>query len=452
MESRFDTLILGGTLATPEGLFPGDVGIIGGRIAEVGDLAGADAAQTVDARRLHVFAGAIDTQVHFREPGMEHKEDLESGSRAAVAGGVTTYFEMPNTAPPTTDAGALADKLSRAYGRSWANYAFFVGATAHNTEGLAELEVQPGTPGVKIFAGSSTGDLLVEDDATLERVLRSGRYRCAVHSEDEPRLRARRAAWGSGELAFPGVSGAAAHPLIRDSEAAALCTRRLLRIVAETRRPLHILHISTADELDLIADARRRGLPVTCEATPQHLWFAAPEAYERLGAKAQMNPPIRDLRHRDALRAALRAGFFDVAGSDHAPHTEAEKSKPYPDSPSGMPGVQTLLPVLATLALRDGLIGLADVARLLGSAPAALYGVKSKGRLAPGFDADVALLDAVGTFEVGRDWLQSKCGWSPFEGERLHGRPVHVFVGGAWTVRDGALHGPPQGTPVEFER
>lgn len=441
---HFDVLIRHGQIVTGSGIREGDIGIVGSRIAEVGDLGDATAADVVDAAGLHVLPGLIDTQVHFREPGMEHKEDIESGTRAAIFGGVTTIFEMPNTSPTTTTREALADKLRRAEGRAWCDYSFFVGASTDNIEHLAELEMLPGTPGIKIFAGSSTGSLLVEKGEDLRRVLQNGIRRCPVHSEDEARNRERKALISEKPHARE-------HPFLRDAESARLSTERLLRLSKETGRPLHILHVSTADEIPLLERAKVDGLGTTCEITPQHLWFAGPEAYERLGSLAQMNPPIRGEEHRQALRDATRAGLFDVVGSDHAPHTMEEKAKPYPQSPSGLPGVQTLLQVMLTLIKRDHLISLPELVTLACEGPARIYGIKNKGAIGPGMDADLVLVDIARDVVFDRSMVQSKCGWSPYEGERLNAPPIHVFLRGAAAIRDGALMGRPSGTAVEFE-
>jgi dihydroorotase len=420
----------------------GDLAIKDGRISAVGDVAG-DAAEVFDASGLHAFPGIIDTQVHFREPGLEHKEDIESGSRAALLGGVTAFLEMPNTQPATTTPEALADKLKRAEGRAWAHHGFFIGATPETAESLAEWERLPGCPGIKIFMGSSTGSLLVERDEDVRRVLGSGRRPCPVHSEDEARLRERRALISSAPHPRE-------HPFLRDSEAARFCTQRLLALCEETGRPVHVLHISTAEELPMLAEAKRRGLPVTCEITPQHL--ALNEAdYERIGSLAQMNPPIRSEAVRQALWDSVRSGLFDVMGSDHAPHTLEEKSRPYPQSPSGMPGTQTMLPLMLDWAHR-GEIGLTGLARLLCETPARLYGIQGKGRLEPGFDADITLVDAQARWTIEREWLASKCGWSPFEGRRVHGRVEHVLLGGDWAVRGRSLAGGPKGRALRFQQ
>lgn len=438
----FDLIVRGGTLVTSGGEIRGDLGVRDGRIAEIGDLAAREAAQVLDADGLHVLPGVIDTQVHFREPGLEHKEDIESGSRAAICGGVTTFFEMPNTQPPTTTREALEDKLTRAEGRAWSDFAFFVGASPDNARQLGELELLPGTPGVKIFMGSSTGSLLVDDEDVLREVLRHGKRPCPVHAEDEARLRERKGL--AGDRPDVGM-----HPFLRDPEAARLATERLIRLCEETGRPVHVLHVSTADELPMLLEAKQRGLPVTCEITPQHLSFEAPECYEKLGSRAQMNPPLRAKEHRQGLWLAFKHGLFDVIGSDHAPHTIEEKSRPYPLSPSGMPGVQTLLPVMLDWVNR-GEVELAKVVRMTSEAPAHLYGIKNKGRIAEGFDADLAIIDLRKEFEVTPRWLQSKCGWSPFEGMRLRGYPAHTVLRGEVIVREGELIGKPGGRAVEF--
>lgn len=436
-----DLLIRHALIVTSSGRSEGDVAIRDGKILSIG--ATVESAEVVDAKGLSLLPGVIDTQVHFREPGFEHKEDIQSGTQSAALGGVTTVFEMPNTDPPTTCREALEDKLARAKERSWCNIAFFVGAGQDNVESLSELEMLPGTPGIKIFMGSSTGSLLVPDDHSLRKVLREGKRRTPIHAEDNYRLQSRRSL--ISEHPSP-----AEHPFLRDCESARMATERVLNLSRETGRPVHILHVSTADELPLLEQAKRESIGTTCEVTPQHLWFAAPECYERLGSLAQMNPPVRSEEHRSALRAAVKAGLFDVIGSDHAPHTLEEKAQPYPLSPSGMPGVQTLLPVMITLAL-DGLMPLEQLVEMTSAAPARIYGIKNKGLIEPGHDADLVLVDLNRKAVVERSWIASKCGWSPFEGETLTGWPVHTLVGGRFAVREGALSLEPYGASPEFD-
>ena len=419
-----------------------DVAVSNGKIEGIGDFAKVDAAEIVDASGLFLMPGAIDTQVHFREPGLTQKEDIASGSLAAICGGVTGFLEMPNTKPETTNPFALADKISRATGRSWSNFGFFVGASPTNAEMLGEYEVLPGTPGIKIFVGSSTGDLLVDKEEDLLRVLQHGHKRVAVHSEDEQRNRERKALISANPHANE-------HPFLRDAESAVMSTKRLIRLCEETGRPVHILHISTADELPLIADAKRRGLPITCEVTPQHLWFAAPECYEKLGSKAQMNPPLRSVEHREALWRALDSGLFDVFGSDHAPHTVEEKSLPYPQSPSGMPGVETILPVLLTFAAQ-GRITYETIVRMFCEVPASLYSIEGKGRIEVGLDADLVLVDPLRRYTVDQSVLHSKCGWSPYDGEEFIGSIQSVYLAGKLASFEGEPVGEPMGQCLRF--
>lgn len=422
------------------GVFQGDLAVRDGKISAVG-VVGGDAERTIDARNLTILPGAIDTQVHFREPGLTHKEDLESGSRSALFGGVTGFLEMPNTNPTTTDEATLRDKLARADGRCWVNYGFFVGASAQNADRLAEYERLPGVPGIKIFMGSSTGPLLVGEDDDLRRVLRSGHKRCPIHAEDEARNRDRKALLS--ESPHPRE-----HPFLRDAESARLATERILRLSGETGRPVHILHVSTADEPPMIVEAKRQGLGTTAEVTPQHLWFSA-EDYERLGTRLQMNPPIRSAEHREGLWKALEAGVFDVFGSDHAPHTLDEKAQPYPASPSGMPGVQTIMMALLRF-VQQGRLPLETVVRMACERPAELYSIEGKGRLEVGMDADLAVWDLERTVIFAREMVQSKCGWSPYEGETLAAAPEMVVLGGRVALESGGAVGTPAGQILRF--
>ena len=438
MAQAFNLIVSGGTVVTAAGHDHADIAVRNGQIVEIGDLSHAEAAQIIDAHGLHVLPGVIDSQVHFREPGNEHKEDLATGTAAAALGGVTAVFEMPNTKPSTTNSSALADKIDRATGRAWTDFAFFVGATAENADTLGALETDPGCCGVKIFMGSSTGDLLVPDDETLERVLRNGTRRVAVHAEDEDRLIARHGVAEGGDVAQ--------HQHWRDVETARLATERLIALVCETRRPTHVLHITTAEEIALLAD---RPSWMSVECTPQHLSLAAPDCYDRLGAFAQMNPPIRDFRHRDALWQGIGDGVVDIIGSDHAPHTAEEKALPYPQSPSGMPGVQTLLPKMLD-HVNAGRLSLDRLVELISTAPARLYGARRKGGIKPGNDADLTLVDLKARRTITGDWLASKCGWSPFEGDQVTGWPIATIIRGNLVMQDDELIGTPSGAAVEF--
>jgi dihydroorotase len=409
----------------------------GGRIAGSGVTG--DAGATFDCAGLTVLPGVFDALDHFREPGLEQKEDLESGSRAAVLGGVTAVFEMPNTKPNTDSADAIEDKLRRAANRMWCDHAFYVGATAANAEALAELERLPGTAGVKIFMGASTGDLLVSEDRELARVLASGRRRVAIHAEDEARMNAR-----AGERIAGDPSS---HPVWRDDESAMLATRRILALARAARRRIHILHVTTPAELALIGQNKDIA---SCEVTPQHLTLAGEEAYPRLGTYAQMNPPIRSGAHRDGLWHWLNQGVPDVIGSDHAPHTIAEKAQAYPGSPSGMPGVQTLLPLLLD-HVANGRTTLQRVVDLTSAGAQRIFGLVGKGRIAVGYDADFTIVDLKAEWTIEENWLASRCGWSPFTGMKLTGRPLGTVIRGSKVMWEAQLAESAQGQPMRFE-
>jgi dihydroorotase len=436
MTQTFDLKLVGGTVWTPGGPVETSIGVRDGRVAALG--AEGDAGETVDCTGLMILPGVIDSQVHFREPGLEHKEDLASGSRAAVLGGVTAVFEMPNTKPNTDTAERLAEKVKRGAGM-WCDHAFYVGATANNADDLAELERLPGAAGVKIFMGASTGDLLVADDANLARVLAHGSRRVAIHAEDEERMNAR------AHLRIEG--DASSHPVWRDDESALLATQRILRIARSTGRRIHILHVTTPAELELIGQHKDIA---TCEVTPQHLTLEAEDAYPRLGSHAQMNPPIRSAAHVAGLWHWMGQGVPDVLGSDHAPHTLEEKAKTYPASPSGMPGVQTLLPLMLN-HVAAGRLSLARLVDLTSAGPQRVFGLSTKGRIAVGYDADFSVVDLNARWTIDESWLASRCGWSPFTGMEITGKPIGTFVRGHRAMWDGQLSNAPQGKPVRFD-
>ncbi|MFO1249540.1 MAG: dihydroorotase [Alphaproteobacteria bacterium] len=438
MSKSFDLLIRGGVVATPNGIAPANVGVIGGRIAAIGSLSDAKAAEVFDAKGLHVLPGVMDTQVHFREPGNAHKEDLASGSLAAILGGVTSVFEMPNTVPPTTTRAAIEDKLARAKGRMHCDHAFYAGATPQNIGALAELEQMPGVCGIKAFLGSSTGTLLLSKSEDILAMLKAGRRRVAVHSEDEDRMIARK------HLAERGKPQT--HPVWRDAEAARMSTERVLGLAKQAGRRLHVLHVTTGDEIPLLAAAKDFS---TAETTPQHLTLSAPECYERLGTYAQMNPPIRDESHRLALWEAVRNGVIDVIGSDHAPHTREEKDKEYPDTPSGMPGVQTLATILLD-HVNKGNLTLERFIDLTASSPQRIFGIAGKGRIALGYDADFTIVDMNLTREIQNSWIASTCRWTPFDGMKTKGWPVATILRGRAVMRDFAATGAAGGQPVRF--
>jgi dihydroorotase len=436
----FDLVVSGGTLVNHAGRTRTDIGISQGRFAAFGDLREAKSAARFEARGLTILPGVIDTQVHLREPGTEHKEDLATGTASAALGGVTAIFEMPNTKPSTTTVAALQDKLARAAGRAWVDHAFYMGGCAENADQLAELERIPGCSGVKVFMGSSTGSLLVGDDATLERVVKAIRRRMAVHCEDEARLVARRAL-------IP-AQGATAHlhPVWRDEQTALLATTRLVELARRHGKRVHVLHVTTAEEM---AYLRQHRDVASVEVLANHLTLAAPECYDRLGTYAQMNPPIRDERHRAALWAAVADGTVDVVATDHAPHTRAEKDAGYPNTPSGMPGVQTLVGLMLDHVAK-GRLSLERLVDLTSAGPQRLFGLAGKGRVACGYDADLTIVDLAAQHTISDAEMATKVGWTPFAGMTVSGWPQATIIRGQVVMRDGQLLGSASGRPLRF--
>jgi dihydroorotase len=438
MPETYDLILKGGTVANHDGEGMRDLGIREGRFAAIGDLSRASAGEVVDCRGLHLLPGVVDTQVHFREPGLIHKEDLETGSLSAVMGGVTAVFEMPNTEPLTVSTAALADKVKRGHHRMHCDFAFFVGATSDNTKDLRELERLPGAAGIKVFMGSSTGSLLIADDADLRAVLKTIRRRAAFHAEDEPRLTAR------GNLRVEGDPRS--HPLWRDEITALTATQRLVAIAHETGARVHVLHVSTAQEMMFLAGHKD---VASVEATPHHLTMEAPHCYERLGTRAQMNPPVRDASHRAGIWRGLDQGVVDVLGSDHAPHTVEEKAKAYPASPSGMTGVQTLVPIMLD-HVNAGKLSLLRFVDLTSAGPARLFGMAAKGRIAVGYDADLTVVDLKRRETITDRWIASRAGWTPYHGVCVTGWPVGTVVRGHKVMWEGSLTAPARGERVRF--
>jgi dihydroorotase len=399
----------------------------------------AEAAEVIDARGLHVLPGLIDAHTHLRDPEQAAVESIPSGTRAAVLGGLCAVFDMPNGNPSITTAERLQTKKDFAATRAWCDLGLYIGAARGNIADLAALELEDGVCAVKVFAGSSTGDLLIEDDETLEQVMRSGRRRVAYHSEDEYRLRERRPLFHEG-MPY------ATHAEWRDVEAAFLGTRRLMALARKTGRPAHILHVSTAEELDYLQDYRDIA---TVEVLLNHLTQWAPDAYDRLGPYAVMNPPIRDARHREAAWAAVRDGMVDVVGSDHAPHARAAKEKPWPLCAAGLTGVQTIVPVMLD-HVSAGRLSLMRLADLMCAGPARVYGVRGKGRIARGYDADFTLVDMGRRRVIEESWIASPCGWTPFAGMAVTGWPVATIIRGRTVMRDDEVLGGPIGRLIRF--
>ena len=438
MAETYDLILKGGIVVNQDGVGARDIGVRAGRIAAIGELHRNSAGETIDCRGLHVLPGVIDSHVHFREPGLTHKEDLETGSRGAVLGGVTAVFDMPNTDPTTTTGEALADKVKRAQHRMHCDFAFYVGATRENTRELGELERLPGAAGVKVFMGSSTGSLLVEDDESVRAVLKAIHRRAAFHSEDEYRLRERMHLRVEGDPR--------SHPVWRDAQAALMCTRRLMKLARETGKRVHVLHVTTKEEAEFLADYKD---VATAEATPAHLTLTAPDCYERIGTLAQLNPPIRDAEHQQGLWRGIAQGVIDSVGSDHSPHTREEKAHSYPKTHSGMPGVQTLVPLMLN-HVNAGRLTLERLVDLTSAGPARVFGIANKGRIATGYDADFTVVDLKRHQQITNDWIASRVGWTPYDGMKISGWPIGTFVRGKKVMWENVLQEKAQGEAVKF--
>jgi dihydroorotase len=430
-------LIRNARLARPDGsIIEGDLLCHDGVIERIAPQISSAAGETLEAGGNLLLPGVIDPQVHFREPGREYKEDLGSGSRAAVKGGVTSFLEMPNTDPSTSNQAALDDKLRRAAEKCVANYGFFIGATPDN---LDDINHAGPACGIKIFMGASTGSLLVDKAEDLERIFANGSRLIAVHAEDEARIRARREQ-------FKGRSDVAVHSDIRDNRSALLATELALALSRKYRRRLHILHLSTHEEVELL----RRDKPawVTAEVIPNHLLLNVND-YTRLGALVQMNPPIRRPEDNAALWAGLHNGAIDFIATDHAPHTLEEKRKPYPQSPAGMPGVETSLPLMLT-EMKAGRCTLAEIQKWMCHGPAEAYGIRNKGKILEGWDADLTLVDMEHTRPVRNEEMFTRVRWSPFDGRELTGWPIYTIVGGQVAFDRGKIRDGVHGRPLSF--
>jgi dihydroorotase len=438
MSTSYDVILKSGTVVNQDGEMVRDLAIKDGRIAAIGGLGHASAAEVIDCKGLHILPGVIDTQVHFREPGLTHKEDLETGSRAAVMGGVTAVFEMPNTDPLTVTEATFADKIKRGTHRMHCDFAFYIGGTRENYEQLPVLERAKGCAGVKVFIGSSTGSLLVEDDEGLRKIISVIRRRAAFHAEDEYRLNERKGLRIEGDPR--------SHPVWRDEVAALTATKRLVKIAREFGKRIHVLHISTKEEMEFLKDHRD---VASVEATPHHLTLAAPECYERLGTRAQMNPPVRDAAHREGIWKGIEQGIVDVLGSDHAPHTLEEKTKTYPASPSGMTGVQTLVPVMLD-HVNAGRLSLARFVDLTSAGPQRLFNLAGKGRIMAGYDADLTIVDLKREETITNKWIASRAAWTPYDGVKVKGWPVGTYLRGKRVMWQGELVTPSTGEPIRF--
>ncbi len=420
------------------------ISIIDGVIEAIAeDLQPKEGQSVLSLKSLTVLPGIIDTQVHFREPGLEYKETLAEGAAAALQGGVTGFFEMPNTKPATDSAIALRDKVDRISPKAWTHYAFYLGSTENNLDQLSKLETLKTCCGIKTFVGSSTGSLLIHKVEHLEKLFQNFKHRAAFHCEDESRIRARIDI--AKKAAHP-----SAHPLWRDEESAFLATQTIVGLAKKYDRPVHILHVTTAKEMNYLRQEKKNH-PITVEVTPQHLTLEAPECYEKWGTLAQMNPPIRERRHKEALWEGVADGTVDIIGSDHAPHTWDEKQKPYPASPSGMPGVQTILPLMLS-HVKENKLSLSRMVDLLSLNPVSIFGIKNLGPLQPGRRADLSVVDLSLEKTLETKDLFYKCGWSPFVGYRFKAWPVLTMISGHISMRDGEFLGSPQGQSFEFNK
>ena len=414
-----------------------DIGLSGNKIKKVRKI-DLNSSKVFDATGKMVLPGAIDTQVHFREPGANDAENLESGSRAAVAGGVTSVFEMPNTNPPTSTFKEFNNKLKAAKDRMFCNYAFYFGATPNNMKELASVNTLEGCCGVKLFAGSSTGNLLVSQEKDIEKVISNSSKIISVHSEDENILLSRKKFIKEGDVT--------SHPVWRNEECALESTKRVVRLAQKHKKKIHILHVTTKQEIDFFSE-KKEG--VTFEITPQHLTLFAPDCYEKLKTFSQMNPPLRSKDHYDRLWDAVKESLVSTIGSDHAPHTKEEKNRKYPLSPSGMPGVQTLLPVMLD-HVNKGKLKIEQLIKLVCENPCDLFGIKNKGYIKENYDADFTIIDMNKEFIIKDNWIESKCGWTPFNNYKVKGFPVATIVNGEIVMENSKIISPAKGKPLSF--
>ena len=431
------TLIRNATVVLPDEIGQFNILIENGTIIDVSASATATADEVIDAKGLHLIPGVIDDQVHFREPGLTHKEDLLTATRACAKGGVTSFLEMPNTKPTTTSVTALHDKLAIAAGKCLVNYGFYIGATPTN---LTELQNATRTPGIKIFIGSSTGDLLVDDQAALERIFGETTLPICAHCEDESTVRANAAALNGGK-------DVADHSRIRDNRAALIATKRAIDLAERHKHQFHVLHVSTAEEVEFL---RGTSDLISAEACPHHLFFSIDD-YARLGTLIQMNPSIKSKADTEGVWKGLLDGTIEVIATDHAPHTLEEKRQPYPKSPSGLPAVENSLALMLN-EVAHGRCLLSQVVSWMCEAPARIWHMKGKGAIRVGYDADLVLVDLNKTVEVRNENQLTKCGWTPWHGTTLTGWPVRTLVMGRTVFLNGQLDESQRGTEVQYAR
>jgi dihydroorotase len=437
MSDNFSLIIKNGSCYIDGKLTQTDIGLSGNKIKKIGKIE-LNSSKVYDATNKVVLPGIIDTQTHFREPGSTDVEDLESGSRAAVLGGVTSLFEMPNTNPPTSNLVEFDKKLQLAKNRMHSNYAFYFGATPDNISQLSKLKDVEGCCGVKLFAGSSTGKLLVDKEADIEKVISNSDRIISIHSEDEEILKLRKKFIKKGDVH--------SHPEWRNVECAMSSTRRVVKIAERYNKNIHVLHVTTKEEVDFLAMHKKN---VTFEITPQHLTLYAPDCYDKLGTYAQMNPPLRTKEHYDRLWVAIKNNIVDVLGSDHAPHSKENKDKEYPNTPSGMPGVQTIFPVMLD-HVNNGKLTLEQLIKLMCENPCRIFGIKDKGYIKEGYDADLTIVDMNKEVIIKNEMIASKCGWTPFNNHKIKGFPVGTIINGNLVMSDGKVILESKGMPLKF--
>ena len=437
MSENYTLIIKNGSCYINGKLVKTDIGLSGNKIKKIGKIE-LNSSKVFDATDKLVLPGVIDTQVHFREPGSTDREDLESGSRAAVLGGITSVFEMPNTNPPTSNLLEFEKKLNLAKDRMHCNYAFYFGATPDNVNQLSKLKNLKGCCGVKLFAGSSTGKLLVAKEEDIEKVISSSDRVVSIHSEDEEILNIRKKFIKEGNVH--------SHPEWRNNECAMSSTRRVVKIAERYNKQIHVLHVTTKEEVDFLAMHKKN---ITFEITPQHLTLYAPDCYDKLGSFAQMNPPIRKKEHYDRLWTAVKNSIVDVLGLDHAPHSKEDKSKKYPASPSGMPGVQTILPIMLN-HINNKKLSLEQLIKLMCENPCKIFGIQNKGYIKEEFDADLTIVDMSKEQTIKNEMMATKCGWTPFHDMTVKGFPVATIINGKVVMSNGKVKIEGTGQPLDF--
>ena len=437
--SKLDLILKNGIVFLPQGRTSIDVGIKDGKIVEIGNCV--DANKTIDCTNLFIFPGLIDTQCHFREPGGEHKETIQTGTMAAALGGIVGIFEMPNTNPLTTTPEALDHKISRGIDTAYTDFAYYFGGTYQNSHNLSKWENLDAVCGIKIFMGASTGNLLSATDEEVEAVVSNGKRVIAVHAEDEFLMNENK------KTILKDSNDVGMHCKWRDVNSSLNATKRVVGLAKKHNRHVHVLHITTSDEMDFL---RKNKDTATVEVLPNHLTLSAPDCYEQLGTLAQQNPPIREKHHQDALWKAIEDGTVDIVASDHAPHTLDEKSGTYPNTPSGTPGVQTLLPIMLDHA-SNGKLSYERLVDLMAYGPIRVHKIKNKCSITKNYDADFTIVDPKKTHVITNEEQASKSAWTPYDGKKITGMPVMTIIRGNIVMREGELLEKIIAQPIEFK-